>query len=382
MVFTVICRYCSQEIADGSVFCSFCGERVARKKKGKKELVKVPKPRQLKSGAWNIELRKEGVSVTEATPEACTAHARAIRGGFVKIEKTLPKQSLGVTIDNYIKDNKNLISPSTLNGYLSYRKTRFKAYMPLDVGGINWQQMINAEAENYAPKTVINAWDLVGLSLDYAKIPRPDVKLPKKRKAKRKWLDYEQIQVFCEAVKGKPYELGALLALHGLRRSEILFLSASDIDTKKEIIHIRGARVVGEGGKMVDKEDNKTPESTRTVHIVIPRLLELVEGREGRLVTTNPTTLYGSINKLCKKNGLPEVGVHGMRHSFASLAYHLKWSELTTMQEGGWDDPKIVHEIYTHLSAQDASADIDTMKAFYSGKNTNENTNAKEKTAE
>lgn len=373
------CRYCGHEVMQGSIFCSFCGERLARKKKGKKEEIKIPKPRQLASGAWNIELRKEGESITEPTPEACAARARAVRAGFIKKEKALPKQSLGATIDKYILDNKNLISPSTLNGYNSYRKTRFAAYMDKDINQINWQQMINDEAENYAPKTVINAWDLVGLSLDYAKIPRPEVKLPKKRKARRKWLDYEQIQAFCAAVEGKPYEIGALLALHGLRRSEILFLSAEDIDTEKELIDVHGARVVGDDGKLTDKE-NKTEAGTRTVHIVIPRLTELVKGKTGRLVTTNPTTLYSSINKLCKRNGLPEVGVHGMRHSFASLAYHLKWSELTTMQEGGWDDPTVVHEIYTHLAAKDANADIDNMKAFYKGKNTNGNTNAEQKT--
>jgi len=378
----MICRYCDKKIADGSIFCSFCGERLARKKKGKKETVKVPEPRQLPSGSWTVQLRKEGVSITEPTREACLERARATRAGYVKIEKAPPKRSLGETIDKYIEDNKNLISPSTLNGYQSYRKTRFKAYMSEDISSINWQQMINSEAERYAPKTVGNAWDLVRLSLDYAKFQRPEIKLPKKRKAKRKWLDYEQIQTFCEAVKGKPYEVGALLALHGLRRSEILFLSAEDIDAEKEIIDVHGARVVGEGGKMVDKDYNKTLESTRTVHVVMPRLMELVKGKQGRLVTTNPTTLYGSINHLCKSLGLPEVGVHGMRHSFASLAYHLKWSEMTTMQEGGWDDPTIVHEIYTHLAAQDANADIETMKAFYNGQNTNKITNENEKVQE
>ena len=76
--------------------------------------------------------------------------------------------------------------------------------------------------------------------------------------------------------------------------------------------------------------------------------------------------MYGLINKLCVKNGLPPVGVHGLRHSFASLAYHLGWSELTTMREGGWSDPSVVHNIYTHLAAQDANEDIKRMKKFYS----------------
>ena len=110
----MICRYCDKEVADGSIFCSFCGERLARKKKGKKEEIKVPKPRQLKSGAWNIELRKEGESITEATPEACTARARAVRAGFLKIEKAPPKQSLKSVIRKYVDDNEAVLAVDTV----------------------------------------------------------------------------------------------------------------------------------------------------------------------------------------------------------------------------------------------------------------------------
>ena len=45
-----------------------------------------------------------------------------------------------------------------------------------------------------------------------------------------------------------------------------------------------------------------------------------------------------TFNRICRKNGLPEIGVHGLRHSFVSLAYHLGWSELTTMQIAGYSD--------------------------------------------
>ena len=167
------------------------------------------------------------------------------------------------------------------------------------------------------------------------------------------------------SIYGKPYELGALLALNGLRRSELLHLTADDVDTDKGVIYVRGASVVGTGNKLVDKDTNKTHSSTRTVHIVIPRLNELLEGKTGRLITTNPTTLYGNINDFCRSVSLPKVGVHGLRHSFASLAYHLKWSEVTTMREGGWSNADTVHRIYTHLASQDANADIKRMQDFY-----------------
>ena len=38
---------------------------------------------------------------------------------------------------------------------------------------------------------------------------------------------------------------------------------------------------------------------------------------------------------------------------------------MTVMREGGWDDPTVVHEVYTHLAAQDANADVQRMKDFY-----------------
>lgn len=358
-----ICKHCKREIVENAIFCPWCGKKQIEDKTE----IKVPAPQRLPSGTWfsRLTVNGERVSVSADTEAEYYAKARAVKAGLVKTKKSLPKITLGKAIDKYLKENKNLISPSTLNGWQSYRKTRFRQYMDMDIGAIPWQKMINEEAKLVAGKTVCNAYDLVRHAMDYAKVERPKVKLPKKTRSERKWLDYEQIEQFCAVLYGKPYEIGALLALHGLRRSELLHLESEDIDLEKDIIHVRGASVIGEGNKLVDKDDNKTDQSTRTVHIVIPRLAELLKGKQGRLITTNPTTLYGAVNQLCKKHSLPEIGVHGLRHSFASLAYHLKWSEATTMREGGWNNPKIVHEIYTHLAAQDANEDIQRMKDFY-----------------
>ena len=86
----------------------------------------------------------------------------------------------------------------------------------------------------------------------------------------------------------------------------------------------------------------------------------------------HPNTLREQINSVCKKADLPLVGVHGLRHSFASLAYHLGWSEQTVKVEGGWSNVQTVNNIYTHLAAQDKNDDIDRMRAFYKGENKTE----------
>ena len=357
------CKKCKRIIEDNSIYCNWCGWKQIT---DSTEL-RVPKPVR-KGNLWSAQVMVDGnrCYVSGESEEEYYAKARAAKAKLIEIKKAAPRITLGAAIDNYINDNDAVLSPSTINAYKSYRKTRFKGYMDEDVEQINYQRMVNEECRKVSPKTVHNAFRLVTASLKHASIPIPEINLPQKRKAERPWLDYQQIATFLIALRGKPYELGALLALHGLRRSEILHLTSDDVDTERGLIFVRGASVIGSNGKLVDKDTNKTTASSRVVNIVIPRLNDVIKGKEGKLITTNPTTLYGSINDICRKNSLPTVGVHGLRHSFASLAYHLGWSEMTTMREGGWSDPSVVHNIYTHLSAQDANEDIQKMKDFYS----------------
>lgn len=363
------CKACKRVIDDDSIYCKFCGERQIREKRKKKSSVSVPEPHQLPSGMWNVYLRKEGQSVTESTKERCRAKAAAIRAGFVETEAK--RKSAGITvgaaIDKYITDNANILSPSTLKSYKSYRKHRFQSIMDADISvKQDWQSVINAEAGEVSAKTVANAWRLITAALNANDVEITRVKLPKKARADRPWLDYDEITKFLSAIRDKPGELGALLALHSLRRSEIADLTKSDIDFKSGTVHVSGAMVYAPDGNLVHKDTNKTDKSQRTVPIVIPRLTELLQAApDGPLLDCTPSNLYERINRVCASAGLPEVGVHGLRHSFASLAYHLGWSEASTMQMGGWSNSKVVHEIYTHLSQKDHNKDIKKMQRFY-----------------
>ena len=357
------CKRCKREIPDNSIYCNWCGHQQLTASNE----VRVPVPKR-KGNTWFAQLTVDGqrVYVSGESEEEYYAKARAAKSELIEIKKAAPKITLGTAIDNYIKDNDAVLSPSTINAYKSYRRTRFKGYMSEDVAQINYQRMVNDECKKVSPKTVHNAWRLVTASLKHGGIAIPKINLPQKRKAERPWLDYQQISILLDKCKGKPYELGILLGLHGLRRSEILHLTADDIDTERGLIYVRGASVIGENNKLTDKATNKTTSSTRTVNIVIPRLNDVVKDKNGRLITTNPTTMYGLINGLCEKNGLPKVGVHGLRHSFISLAFHLGWNIQTVMQQGGYSNPQVVNEVYRHLAAQDANADIERMKKFYS----------------
>lgn len=45
--------------------------------------------------------------------------------------------------------------------------------------------------------------------------------------------------------------------------------------------------------------------------------------------------------------------MHGLRHSFASLAYHMGIPEMMAADIGGWKDLGTMHKIYTHLAERD-----------------------------
>lgn len=273
------------------------------------------------------------------------------------------KRPLQSVLRSYIDKNDSVLSPATIRGYEVIYKNRFPAYMKKPVREIDFQKMVNAEAKAVAPKTVKNAWALVSAAFRDAKIPVPEVNLPQIPESDGDFLDYEQIKVFLKAIRGDTCELAALLLLHSLRMSEALKLDAAE-DIGDGVIHVRGAIVPGKDNKLVEKKTNKNQASHRDVPIMIPRLTEILP-KEGKAVTVWSSTISKHVIKACRKAGLPECSPHDLRRSFASLAYHLKWSERTVQEIGGWNDINTVHKIYVKLSRKDVNADIEKMKKYY-----------------
>lgn len=366
------CYNCKREIPKNSLFCNWCGKYQLDEKNKSADDIRVPTPKQLPSGAWRIQLRKEGISVTNDTFEGCREAAIKARRQWAFEHPAItdrPSMTLAEAADRYLSDRGPVRSPATIRGYSTYRRNRFQNCLSWDIfdPNVNWQAAINEEIEaDLTPKTISNAWRFYSAAIRYAKAPIPNVVLPGIVHAERPWLTYKQIPVFLEAIEGKPWEIGALLALHSLRLSELLALRPSNISLEDEKLLVRGARVLNRAGKLEYKQLNKTEVSRRDVPILIPRLktlLSTIDMSAEFIYDVHHGTLYRRVNSTCKKLGFPEVGVHGLRHSFASLAYHLDWKEMSTMQVGGWKNSKIVHAIYTHNA--DLEEDIQRMKRHY-----------------
>ena len=335
--------------------------------------IKVPTPRELPSGNWFIQICVNGkrISITEPTEAACIARAMAIKQELLDPVDRSRKPSLTKAIDAYIDARSNVLSPSTIRGYRIIQRNRFQDAMGRPVDAYDdkgWQRIINKEAKLCSSKTLKNAWGFIASVIHEETGKQISVNLPQVVSDTRSFLEPEQIPVFLEAAKGNNFEIAALLALCSLRSSEISALTWEHVDLKNGIIHVQGAVVKDEGNKYVRKKENKNTTSRRDVPIMIPRLLDALKEADqscASVVPFHPSSVCRGINKICESAGLPKVGTHGLRHSFASLAYHLGMPEKIAMQIGGWSNDATMRKIYTHVAKNDVLKYQNAMASFY-----------------
>lgn len=361
-------------------------------KKRKQPDIKLPKITILPSGSafTRVVVNGERIAITKPTEEECIAEYVALKYGAKEAKKQpkTKKKTLEQAVSEYIENRREFRSPSTIYGYESYKNNAFQSMMKADVfttTDLQWQAAIRKEMKaGHSPKYIKNAWMLMSAAIYETTHHRPEVMLPEKEVNEKPFLEPEQIDTFVAAIKGQgQVELAALMELSSLRRSEMLAVKPEHIDFKSGTIAVQGAKVAGEKGKLVHKKQNKNDTSRRTVPI-IPPLREALESADlsgEYVITFTGGWICTRINEICRENGLPEVGNHGLRHSFASLAYHLQIPEKIAMEIGGWKDAGTMHGIYTHLAQKDIAKRSQDFSNYFDPqkkvKNGNENGNGK-----
>lgn len=341
--------------------------------------MRAPKATRLPSGSWYCRVRVNGkdVSITRSTEAEAIAEAMAVKVGIKETVcdvSALLKLTVSQAIDNYISARENVLSPSTVAFYRAIQRTRFRAVSTRRISEISqrqWQQIVNAEARKCSAKTLKNAWGFMHSVIVEATDQQITVRLPQVVEKDKPFLDQDQIPKFVEAVKGTEVEIPALLGLSSLRRSEILALRWENVNLVKGTISVDGAAVIGPDGKLVQKETNKNSTSKRVIPIIAPlrETLENVPVKKGLVADIPPNAIYKRVNEICRQFDLPEIGVHGLRRSFASLAYHLGFSEEMMMRIGGWSDIYTMRKIYTKLSEKDIAEKSCVFTAFFEGEN-------------
>lgn len=340
----------------------------------------IPEPKQKKDGTWRIQLRIQGQSlvVTADTAKECKRRAAIAKGEAQTAARPIKKSELTLTqaIDEYINARRNSLSPSTIRGYRIIQRTRFQSTMPRRIAAIQqpeWRKIIDAELGVASKKTVKNSWAFVKSVLKENGItPDDSVKVaPQRKKSDALWLEPDEIKRFVAAAADHPLCIPMLLALMGMRMSEIDALQWEDIAPDAEIIRTQGARVRNENNEYVIKAEQKNASSDRAVPLLIPELRAAIKRDwkpEGKLLNVAQSTLRDAVTDVCAAAGVKRVTVHQLRHSFASLSAHLRIPKEISMEIGGWSNDKVMTEIYTHIARSDIERYKNEMWEFYNNR--------------
>lgn len=338
--------------------------------------MKIPKIEKLPSGNYFCRLRLNGVSVpiTASSETECRRIAELKKAEYAagksKLQRLPKNETLQDVLDKYIRANKATLSPSTHRSYTIYARTRFDGYRDKKLSEIHWQEMIDDELEVASEKTVKNAWALVSPALRRIGYPVPSVRLSQVPVADVHFLQPEEIAPFCAAVKGRSCEIAALLALNGLRVSEIRGLDWKNVNLNNDTLFVHGAVVRGVDGD-AEKRTNKNDTSTRTIPILIPQLhdaLNAVTDKTSHVVTIASGTILDDVKRACKRAKVTVCTTHDLRRSFASLCFYLGIQAKQIQAWGGWSNETVLNKIYIKLSASMETENQKTVSAFFKNK--------------
>ena len=179
------------------------------------------------------------------------------------------------------------------------------------------------------------------------------------------YYDSETMSRLFEALAGTSMEPVVKLAGYlGLRRSEICGLKWSHVDRQAKVITIVEARTAV-NGRSVDKDTKNQASVRRLGYGGLEDMEELMERLWQKLQEAyadrdfvvshsggqpyQPDYLSGYLQKLLAKKGLPYVTLHGLRHSFASIAHSRNVPLFGISRALGHSNTTTTTRIYMHL---------------------------------
>ena len=286
--------------------------------------------------------------------------------------------TVGEAIDKYIEESSAVLSPTTIQGYRRIQKVAFKDLLDIklyQLTNATLSEAVSAESRRPArsnhknsryisPKTVHNEYGLLTAVLNrYMPGLNCKVSLPQ---IPETFPDLLEPDVIFRIVKGSDIELAVLLAVWlSFSRSEILGLTKSS-SIKGDYITVKEV-VVSVDNKECRKNTGKNRKRQRTHRIppYIKKLIDATDPAEDRLVPMTGSMLYHKWANLLKKNGLPHMRFHDLRHVNASVMAMLKIPDKYAQERGGWSSNYVMKGVYTQAFDSARIAVDDTIDEYF-----------------
>lgn len=200
--------------------------------------------------------------------------------------------------------------------------------------------------------------------------PMERVEPPRVRTTESYFYNNQELKLLYQKIEGNILELAVKLAGSlGMRREEICGLKWENVDLHRHLVLIREARTAY-GATIVQKE-TKNRSSVRTLYLPdeVYLLLEQEQARQqqerclqsptynptdhvildAKGVPYSPNALSLAFTRFVKKNDLPRLTFHGLRHTFATIASCQGASLFDIGKALGHSTPATTGRIYTHL---------------------------------
>lgn len=271
----------------------------------------------------------------------------------------------------------------------AYRKIIENHLVPA-LGNIPVQKLTPLDLQHYytmlirdkglSPNTVRRHHDLLSASLHMAvrqevlpRCPTERVEPPRFIPPEIAYYTPAELKTLYTLVEGTWLELIVKLAGYlGLRRGEICGLRWTSVDFSQRKIHICQTRSVA-GATIVEKEP-KTKASIRALYLT-DELYSLLEQEQARQTANrlalgsrwidsglvavdergnphSPNVISLSFTRFVRRNNLPRITLHGLRHTFATVASAQGAPLFDIGRALGHSTPSTTGRIYTHLLDQ------------------------------
>lgn len=200
------------------------------------------------------------------------------------------------------------------------------------------------------------------------------------------YLDDTDARKLLELLKKEPIKWRAVISfdlMSGLRRGELLGLRWNDIDLEKQQLYVRQTwNYISAKGCFIDTPKNHSSErplriSKTAIHILLEykkwqdqqRLLmgDAWKDRDNRIFTRDdgqpifPDTITQWFHKFVQRNGLPNIHIHSLRHTYASLMIAEGTPLVVVSHNLGHAQVSTTNNIYSHVIA---SAEAQADKVF------------------
>lgn len=272
-------------------------------------------------------------------------------------------------------------SPSTYDGYVGMiskyiypyfksKKLLLTQIKPMHLDGYESYLLHNT---NLSINTIRKHHEVIRACLNYAykndfieKNPYKAFSLPRKEETEMKYYTQEQLLQLMKVALGTSLESFIYLSVwFGMRKSEVLGLRWQYVDFKNSVIYVRETRTRIKDyntGHWVDVQNTrlKTAKSRRNIPMSPEQIMYLnnlhnnsiseyvVTGNNGKPLKYD--YILPAFKKLLKKNNLPIIRVHDLRHSNATFLLNNGFNMKQVQEWLGHSTYKLTADTYTHVN--------------------------------